>query len=115
MLRGMDFFLILLLAAIGAGALWLIATWYFADNEPVLGPASDKRVTFRQVLINAIEDARALFDRLTNTVAVALVSLNAVVLATPEIKSALLASPWGLAALLGLNLFAAVSPRVREA
>lgn len=100
-------FVVLVLALAG----WLVATWYFADDEPLFGRFSAARVTFKHVLANAIADARELFDRLTNMTAVALVSLNAVVLATPEIKTALLSSSWGLGALIALNLVTALTPR----
>lgn len=105
--------LILLIVGFALGG-WLVATWYFANNKQLFAHASEARVTFKRVLANAIADARELFDRLTNMTAVALVSLNATVLATPEIKTALLGSTWGLGAFIALNLFTAMSPRIRD-
>lgn len=48
----------LILLILAALAVWLVATWYFADDEPALGPASDKRVTFKKVVQNAVRDVR---------------------------------------------------------
>ena len=101
----------IVLALIFAGVAWLVFTWYFADDEPLFGGSSENRVTFKQVLAGAITDARELFDRVTNMVGVALISLDAVIVSTPELKAAVLASPYGLPAILALNLVAAMTPR----
>jgi hypothetical protein len=50
--------MILLLLALLALAVWLGLTWYYADDEPALGPAGKERVTFKQVVQNAIQDVR---------------------------------------------------------
>lgn len=36
---------------------WALATWYFADDQPVFGPTNDTRVTFKQVLQGFARDA----------------------------------------------------------
>lgn len=37
---------------------WLVATWYFADDQPALGPQTSGRITFKQVVQNALRDVR---------------------------------------------------------
>lgn len=111
-------------------AAWLALTWYFADDEPALGPGSSQRVTFKRVLQGVARDVADLFSpftnfvtrhaqaqwafwgpRITNTVGIAVVSLDAYIVQTPELKYAVMQSPYGLAALVGLNLAASLSPR----
>jgi hypothetical protein len=51
-----------------AGALFIALglTWYFADDEPVLAPASPARVTFKAVLQNFLRDVLDLTRPLIN-------------------------------------------------
>lgn len=112
------------LAALGLICIaWLIATWYCADPGKVLGPPQHGRVTFKMVLQGAFRDladlaapvvrqAQAFWVWSGQTIGVAVISLDAYVVQTPELKAAILATPFGLAALLALNLataFARVS------
>ena len=120
----------LLLAFPAIFVAWLVLTWYFADDEPALGPGTSQRVTFKRVLQGVLRDVSELFapftnfvsrhaqaqwafwgPRVTNTVGIAVVSLDAYVVQTPELKYAVMNSPYGLAALVALNLAASLSPR----
>jgi hypothetical protein len=96
---------------IAAAIAWLVLTWYHADNGPVFGPDGPERVTFKAVLAGAINDARELFERVTNLTAVGLLGLDAVIIQTPEIKAAVLSTPYGIAAVIALNLFTRLTPR----
>lgn len=106
-----------LLVLIAAGLLgWLVATWWFTPNH----------VTFKDVLQNVCKDARDICKpaldfvqrlwwffgpRITNLVSVSVVSLDAYIVQTPELKAAIMQTPWGLAVLFGINLAATISPR----
>lgn len=105
---------ILLLAAAALG-LWLLLTWYFADDEPLFGRVSEARVTFKRVLANAIADAREMFDRLTNTVFVGVSALAAFVVENDAVRTELMAreNAWGLGLVLALALFTSPAARVQ--
>lgn len=107
--------LILTLAAAGLLG-WLVATWWFTPNH----------VTFKDVLQGVCKDVRDLFrplsdliqrmwwffgPRVTNLVSVSVVSLDAYIVQTPELKTAIMATPYGLAALFAINLAATISPK----
>lgn len=42
-------------------AAWLVATWWCADNEPVFGPKTKDRVTFKRVIRDAMCDLAEIF------------------------------------------------------
>ncbi len=107
-----------------AVACWLGLTWYHADDEPVFGPRSDRRVTFRDVLIGALRDVRDLFglDKVWAwavrtyefcgaQLGALLLTLDAYIAATPELKQVVMATPYGLPILLAVNFFAFIATR----
>lgn len=106
-------FLILAAAALIA---WPVLTWRFTPNH----------VTFKDVLQGVCKDVRDLFrpatdlivrvwwffgPRVTNLVAVSLVTLDAYIVQTPELKMAIMQTPYGLAVLCAINLAATISPK----
>lgn len=115
-------FLILIVAALAAG--WLVATWYFADDYPVIGPAARDRVTFKDVLVGVGRDARdlvspalAFVERrwrfvMANFPGASVVALDAFAVMDPTLREALMQVPSGWAfapaalILLALNLAA---------
>lgn len=122
----MNLILILLVVGFFLVLGWLVATWYHADDHPVLAPAKEGRVTFKAVVQNALRDVREtaapffgwarrlwLFwgPRVTNTVGVAILSLDGLIASTPELKAAIMASPYGLPIILGVNLLVTLAPR----
>lgn len=58
--------LFLTLAALGGILGWLVATWWFADDEPVLAPPGKSRVTFKQVVQSALLDIAEIVAPVTN-------------------------------------------------
>lgn len=121
----MNFILPLAIVAVVLLA-WLIATWYHADDHSVFAAPKPGRVTFKQVVQNALRDAREtaapffgwcrrlwLFwgPRLTNTVAAAVLALDGLIASTPDIKAAIMHSPYGLFVMLGVNLLVTLAPR----
>lgn len=92
---------------------WLVATWYYRDNTPVFAPDNTPgRVTFKQVVVDALHDIAALtrpvWMRLwLNLQFVAVIAVDAVALATPQLREALfIDSPIGGAVLVVLTLVA---------
>lgn len=110
MIRSMVIFLLLLAAA--ALLVWLFLTWYHADDEPVFGPASRERVTFKTVVRNALHDlqeiTRPAWMRLwLNAPFVATMTLDAVTMLHPDLRQALFVDNWiGGGALILLTLLA---------
>ena len=109
--------------AIAAG---LFITWFTADNGPTFGPSPEgmARVTFKQVLLNLLTDARDLLGlrqiwawAVTSwrycgeTLGALLLTLDAYVTATPELKAAVMGTPYGLPVLLAVNFFAFIATR----
>ena len=93
--------LTLSLAAAALCAGWLFATWYTADNEPVFGPRTDRRVTFKTVLQNALADVRdvlkldiAIHWLVKNATALAVFASGLVSMADPTLRQALLDAQW---------------------
>lgn len=90
---------------------WLFATWYFADDEPMFGRGSTTRVTFKNVLANAVFDIvellRPIWLRVwLNLPFVAVIALDAVALMQPDMREAIVGNHWGGIALVVLNLVA---------
>lgn len=80
----MNSIIIIALAAAAVFA-WLACTWYFADAEPVFGKGTPQRVTFKNVIVNALRDVaditRPLWERLwLNAPFVAVVAAQGVIL-----------------------------------
>lgn len=105
--------LALLILAIVA---WIVLTWW---NTP-------DSVTFKAVVQNALRDVRDICapalrlgkriwwffgPRVTNLVAVSVVSVDAYIVQTPDLKDAIMQTQWGLAVLVALNLAATLSPK----
>lgn len=113
---------LLIAAALVLG--WLVATWYFADDEPVIGKATRDRVTFKDVLVGVGRDVRDLASPVTgflhrrwrfvmaNYSAGAIVLLDVYAVMDANLRDALMQVPpgWAVAPaaliLFGLNLAA---------
>lgn len=103
--------IVLLLAASVAIVAWLVLTWYHADSEPVFGPASRERISFKTVVKNAFHDiveiTRPLWLRLwLNAPFAAVVVLDAVALLQEPLRTALVGNFYGGLAFVALNLIA---------
>lgn len=95
--------------AIAAIAGWLVATWYFRDNEPLFGPATPNRVTFKQVVVDALHDAAALTKPIwmrlwLNIPFAAVVAANGVVLMDDQMRAAVFGDFWGGIVMVGAAL-----------
>lgn len=51
--------------AIAVWGIWSFLTWYFADDEKLLAPANNRRVTFKQVVQAQFRDIADLFKPIT--------------------------------------------------
>jgi hypothetical protein len=110
----------------GAGVLifCLGSTWYFADDEPVLGPKTDTRVTFKTVLLNFFADVAELAHLkqlwglakrhwqfwspwLTNTILQVVVAFDAFLVTQPAIMDAIQETRWGWLIIFALHFVAA--------
>lgn len=115
----------LLVLAIFAGLAlaWLIATWYFADDEDVFAPkGSMKRVTFKQVVQSALKDVREVLNLdlivnwiMTNAVAVGVFGYGLIQIADPVLRASILGATWqgipvGALALLAVTWLASLKP-----
>jgi hypothetical protein len=92
-------------------AAWLVCTWYFADDTPLLAPNQAGRVTFKAVLKNALHDlselTRPIWLRVwLNAPTFAVIAVDAVSLLQEELRAALFGNFWGGLALVLLNLVA---------
>lgn len=97
--------------ALIALGVWLFLTWYFADQQPMLGPAHAGRVTFKQVVQGVLRDiadtTRPLWMRVwLNAPFVAIMALDAVSLMQEPMRNAILGNAWGAGAFIALNLIA---------
>ncbi|MDX2277707.1 MAG: hypothetical protein NW206_19830 [Hyphomonadaceae bacterium] len=122
MIRVMDTLIILAAAAVG---FWLFATWFTADDQPVLGPALPGRVTFKDVLQGAMRDTRDLLKLdlicrwlITNATALGVFLSTLVSLADPVLRTAILTANWngipvGALALLLVSWLATLKPVTR--
>lgn len=106
----------------------LVAKWYFADAQPVFAVATPGRVHFKDVVQRELRELHDVFGigklagwarrvwifwgpRVTNTVLIALLALDAYVFQEPTLKAAIEQTQYGWALLLALHLFATVAPR----
>lgn len=101
---------------------WPALTWFFADDQPIFGPAKPGRVTFKAVLQGIARDVRDLFKPWLDQVAkawafigqsfgAALLTLDGYIASTPELKAAVLQSPYGLHAIIAVNFLAFIISR----
>lgn len=103
-------------AAIAVGVVavigWAVAAWYYADDTPMLAPRNTPgRVTFLQIVQDFFRDlvatTRPIWLRLwLNIQFVAVLGVDAVALATPEMRDTIMSSPWFAVAFVALNLIA---------
>lgn len=116
----------LVAAALVVALVWLVLTWWFADNEPAFGPPSENRVTFKRVLQGVLRDlvdicapllcfGRRVWafvgPRLTNLPAMAVIALDIYAAMTPELREVFMQNKWAALLLLALNIVARLSPR----
>lgn len=94
----------ILLAAALLVLAWLVVTWFFADDEKVLGPASVKRVTFKQVVQAALRDVWEVFNLgalcrtiSANAVALAVLLAGMVNFIDERLRTAILHATWDIA------------------
>lgn len=100
----------ILLAAAAVFA-WLVATWYFADDEPLFGHASAERITFKQVICNVFCDIAevtrpAWMWLWLNAPFAAQVAANGVILMDETLRTTVFGHFWGAVALVAANLLA---------
>lgn len=116
--------LVAVAALIAAWLIWAFITWAVADDGNWFGKPEPGRVTFKQVLVNSLYDVRDLLGlkqiwawlvRIWRYCGEALgsllLTLDAYIIATPELKAAVSGTPYGLAVLLAVNFFAFISTR----
>lgn len=101
--------LALIVASALAGVLG--CAWYYADDEPVMGPDTPERVTFFKLLqrifrgIGAI--TRPIWIRVwLNLPFGAVIAVDGVAMLTPELREAIFGNVYGALALVALNLVA---------
>jgi len=122
----MDDLHLTLLALFAAGVfVWLVLTWYFADDEPLFGSHSSRRVTFKAVVQGAMRDLRDVLKLdaawrwlVTNACSLAVVLSGMVSLADPVLRQAVLTATWqgvpiGALALLIVTWLATLKPAAR--
>jgi hypothetical protein len=123
----MDLILIALcapLALIAVWLLWAFVTWATADDGAWFGKPAEGRVTFKQVLINSLIDVRDLLGLRQiwawavkvwrycgETLGSLILTFNAYIVATPDLKAVLTSTPYGLAIWLAINFFAFITVR----
>lgn len=100
------------LVAAAVGVVWLLCTWWFADDTPAFGPNDgSRRVTFVDVIQNTLRDVskitRPLWMRAwLNLPFVAVMGVDAVSMLQPEAQQAIWHNPYTATALIILNLVA---------
>lgn len=103
---------------------WAFLTWATADDGDWFGKPAADRVTFKQVLINSLIDVRDLLGLRQlwawgvkvwrycgETLGGLILTFNAYIVATPDLKAVLTATPYGLAIWLAINFFAFITVR----
>lgn len=116
--------LIIAAAVLGLWLAWAFITWATADDGDWFGKPAPGRVTFKQVLVNSLYDMRDLLGLKQiwawlvgvwrycgETLGALLLTFNAYLIATPELKAVLTATPYGLGIWLLINFFAFIAAR----
>jgi hypothetical protein len=120
--------LVAVAALLAVWLVWAFITWATADDGKWFGKPAEGRVTFKQVLIDSLYDVRDLLGlkqiwawlvkvwrHCGETLGSLLLTLDAYIVATPELKAAVTATPYGLAVILLINFFAFIATRKASA